>query len=88
MTPVHTAPRPALPRWLARVKGYDLWERNNRWTLLSALAFGADKVRLIVLWDGQAGDGPGGTQHMVQTAKAAGAEVYHLDTRQLFGTGA
>lgn len=76
-----------LPRWLARVKGYDLWERNNRWTLLSALAFGADKVRLIVLWDGQAGDGPGGTQHMVQTANAAGAEVYHLDTRQLFGAG-
>lgn len=73
-----------LPRWLSKVAGYDLWERNNRWTLLSALAHGADKVRLIVLWDGQAGDGPGGTQHMVRTANAAGAEALHLDTRKLF----
>jgi hypothetical protein len=74
----------ALPRWLSKVKDYDLWERNNRWTLLSALAYGADKVRLIVLWDGQSGDGPGGTEHMVQTARAAGAQVQHLDTRELF----
>ena len=77
-----------LPRWLAKVKGYDLWERNNRWTLLSALAHGADKVSLIVLWDGAVGDGPGGTQHMVRSARAAGAEVVRLDTQALFGLGA
>ena len=74
----------ALPRWLAKARSYDLWERNNRWTLLSALARGADKVRLIVLWDGLSGDGPGGTQHMVHSANAAGAEVINLDTRTLF----
>ena len=74
-----------LPRWLAKAKGYDMWERNNRWTLLSALAHGAGRMCLIVLWDGQAGDAPGGTEHMVRTARAAGAEVVHLDTRKLFG---
>ncbi len=74
-----------LPRWLAHAAGCDLWERNNRWTLHSALAWGADKVCLIVLWDGQSGDGPGGTDHMVRSARAAGAEVVHLDTRALFG---
>ncbi len=82
---LHAEPR--LPRWLARVAGYDLWERNNRWTLATALAHGADKVCLIVLWDGQVGDGPGGTEHMVRSARAAGAEVVHLDTRSLFGPG-
>jgi hypothetical protein len=78
---------PSLPPWLARVRDYKLWERNNRWTLLSALAYGADKVRLIVLWDGEPGkpgDAPGGTEHMVRTARAAGAEVLHLDTRKIF----
>ena len=41
-------------------------------------------MRLIVLWDGLSGDGPGGTQHMVHSANAAGAEVINLDTRTLF----
>lgn len=62
-----------------------IWERNNRWMLASALAHGADKLTLLVLWDGQGGDAPGGTQHMVDVAAAAGAVVRHLDSRSLFG---
>ncbi len=74
-----------LPAWLARLKGYTVWERNNRWMMHSALAHGADRMTLLVLWDGQAGDGPGGTQHMVDVARSAGASVRHIDTRTLFG---
>lgn len=74
-----------LPDWLSPLPDYSIWERNNRWMMQSALAYGADRLRLMVLWDGQAGDAPGGTQHMVDVAKAAGAGVEPLDTRALFG---
>ena len=76
-----------LPHWLSRLRGYSIWERNNRWMLQSALAFGADKLTLLALWDGQAGDDVGGTQHMVQVAEAAGAAVRHINSRTLFGMG-
>ena len=76
-----------LPRWLAGLHDYSIWERNNRWNLQSALAYGADKLTLLVLWDGQAGDAPGGTQHMVDVAEAAGAVVRQLPSQALFGLG-
>ena len=79
------SPQPELPRWLGKTReNYSVWERANRWVLLSALAYGADKVHLVVLWDGQDGEGRGGTAHMVRSARDAGAEVWHIDTRQLF----
>lgn len=34
-------------------EGDNVHERNNRWTLYSALARGIDKVRLIAVWDGK-----------------------------------
>lgn len=74
-----------LPRWLRARKDYTLWERNNLWTLHNALAFGGSKVSLIALWNGDSGDGPGGTKDMVDKARARGAVVNILDTRQLFG---
>lgn len=73
-----------LPSWLGRTSDYSVWERNNRWMLQSALAYGARKLTLLALWDGQGGDAPGGTQHMVDAATAAGATVQILDTRTLF----
>ena len=75
----------ALPAWLTPLAGYSIWQRNNRWLLQSALAHGAHRLTLMVLWDGQGGDGPGGTQHLVAVARTAGARVQHLDTRALFG---
>ena len=74
-----------LPGWLQGKPGYDIWQRNNLWMLHNALALGRDKVTLIALWDGKTGDGPGGTEHMVEKAKARGAKVVILDTKTLFG---
>jgi hypothetical protein len=74
-----------LPGWLQGKANYDIWQRNNLWMLHNALALGRDKVTLIALWDGKAGDGPGGTEHMVEKAQARGAKVVILDTKQLFG---
>jgi len=74
-----------LPSWLARLKGYDFWERNNRWLLRSGLSLGGDKLRLLVLWDGDVGDGRGGTHHLISMATEAGAACSHIDSRALFG---
>ncbi|MGD9511841.1 MAG: tetratricopeptide repeat-containing protein [Geminicoccaceae bacterium] len=62
-----------LQGWLQGKADYDIWQRNNLWMLHNALALGRDKVTLIALWDGEKGDGPGGTEHMVDKAKARGA---------------
>jgi hypothetical protein len=61
-------------------EGDNAYERNNRWALYSALIYGIDKVRLIALWDGKGGDGPGGTGHMVQEVRRLGGIAEHLDT--------
>ena len=74
-----------LPRWLAGRKGYDVWQRSNRWVLHHALAAGPQRVTLVALWDGApAGDGPGGTAGMVREAQARGARTEIVDTRRLF----
>jgi hypothetical protein len=71
------------PRWLRSAKNYSVWERSNRWMLHNALVYGAPKVTLIALWNGEKGDGPGGTQHMVETAKLRGARAVVLDAKPL-----
>jgi hypothetical protein len=72
-----------LPRWLRLARDYSVWERNNRWTLANALVYGAQNVTLLALWNGEAGDGPGGSKDMVETAKARGAKVVVLDAAKL-----
>ena len=74
-----------LPRWLQSKPGYSIWQRNNLWTLYNALARGSRYATLIALWDGGAGDGPGGTQDMVNRADEKGAKTIVLKTRELFG---
>ena len=74
-----------LPRWLRGRQDYSIWQRNNLWTLHNALAYGGKNVTLIALWNGKAGDGPGGTKDMVDQARARGAKVIVLDTNGLFG---
>lgn len=56
----------------------------NLWMLRDALAYGADRVRFICLWNGSEGDGPGGTAHMMSEVKKAGGTVIWLDTRTLW----
>jgi hypothetical protein len=60
--------------------GDDPYERNNRWALYSTLVYDVRSVRLIVLWNGQGGDGPGGTADMVQQVRQLGGIVEHIDT--------
>jgi hypothetical protein len=72
-----------LPRWLRPAKDYSVWQRSNRWMLNNALVYGARNVTLLALWNGEGGDGPGGTQDMVETARARGAKVVILDAKPL-----
>jgi hypothetical protein len=60
------------------------YERNNLWQLDSALAYGADKLRFIALWNGGGGSAPGGTENMVETVHKYAGRVSILDTRELF----
>lgn len=74
------------PRELgALAAGEDAFVRGNLWLLDSALAFGAERLRCICLWDGGGGDGPGGTRHLVEAVRAAGGSVIQIDARTLGG---
>jgi hypothetical protein len=64
-------------------EGVTAYERCNLWLLYSALAGGIDKVRFICLWDGEGGDGPGGTAHMYEEVKQRTGRVIWIDTRTL-----
>ena len=50
-------------------QGRRQYDRCNRWMLYTALAHGVTKVSFITLWDGNAGDGPGGTEHMANLVR-------------------
>jgi hypothetical protein len=63
----------------------DPYERNNMWMLESAARFGPEKMVFICLWDGQGGDGPGGTRHLMQEAGRKTQRVVWLDTSKLWG---
>lgn len=56
------------------------FERNNRWALYSTLVYDIKQVRLIVLWNGEGGDAPGGTGDMVNQVRQLGGVVEHIDT--------
>jgi hypothetical protein len=74
-----------LPAWLQEKADYDIWQRNNLWTLHNALArAGGENVTVIALWNGELGDGPGGTGDMVRKARERGAKTIILDTKKVF----
>lgn len=60
------------------------FEACNLWMLATALTYGADKLRFICLWNGEGGDGAGGTSHMVEHVRQSGGSVIWLDTRSLW----
>ncbi|MFB3041356.1 MAG: hypothetical protein ACE1ZS_06085, partial [Candidatus Poribacteria bacterium] len=69
------------PDQLGPVKDEDnVYERSNLWALYSTLIYPMNQVRLIALWDGKGGDGPGGTGHMVEEILKYSGGVRHLDT--------
>jgi len=63
--------------------GDEVWERANEWMLQAGLSKGGSRMTLIVLWDGEGGDGPGGTRHMVKVAKGEGATINTIDMLRL-----
>jgi hypothetical protein len=71
----------ALPGWLEGRPDYSTWQRYNRWILHYAWATTtADRVTVLALWSGEAGEGPGGVADMVAIAQASGAGVITLES--------
>jgi len=79
-----------LPAWLQSKKDYGIWQRNNLWMLYNALAESCDNttgdpnLTLIALWDGDKGDGPGGTGDLVEKVQRLGGRNETINTKQLF----
>jgi tetratricopeptide (TPR) repeat protein len=66
-----------LPDWLfEKGASYKVWERANLWMLARAMVH--SNMTLIALWNGESGDGPGGTEDMVRCAEERGAKVVLL----------
>lgn len=78
---LHVAPREVGPLQ----DGDDPYERVNRWMLEQASRFGADKLHFVCLWNGEGGDGPGGTKHMMEEVRQRGGRAQWLDTTKLWG---
>ena len=72
-----------LPSWLRGKPAYSIWQRSNLWMLHNALDISKGNLTLIALWNGEAGDGTGGTEDMVKRAQGRGATFVHLDAREL-----
>ena len=50
-------------------EGVSAHDRCNRWIVYTAMSHGLGKVSFIALWDGAPGDGPGGTENMVDLVR-------------------
>jgi hypothetical protein len=74
-----------LPVWAADIPDYGVYQRGNIFMMENALFGSNADVTLLALWNGKAGDGPGGTADMVALAKAQGAKVRVADSDALFG---
>jgi hypothetical protein len=61
----------------------NVFVRNNRWLLAAALSCGPERVRFVALWDGAAGDGPGGTADLVVQVKRRSGQVHIIDIDDL-----
>lgn len=80
-----------LPAWLRDKSDYNIWQRTNLWTLSNALVEACDEktgdpnLTLLALWDGEGGDGPGGTRDLVERVKRLGAQCEVINTKKAFG---
>ena len=65
-------------------EGVDVHDRCNRWMLNSALSRGLKRLTFVTLWDGASGDGPGGTEDMVELVrKLTGHQPIIIDPKTL-----
>ncbi len=51
-----------------------IWQRANLWMIEVATRMAQERA-LLALWDGHAGDGPGGTEHFIQVARREGIRI-------------
>ena len=63
--------------------GKDAFERNNLWMLNEAHEIGGPNIAFICVWNGEEGDGPGGTRHMMDLVRQAGGVAHWIDIRKL-----
>ncbi|WP_263373024.1 hypothetical protein [Granulicella aggregans] len=63
-----------LPESLTGGAKLNIWQRTNLWMVDETLRL-APRRTLLALWDGKVGDGPGGTEHLVELAPGFGIEV-------------
>jgi hypothetical protein len=52
----------------------NVWERANLWMIEQAERLAPQRA-LLALWDGKTGDGPGGTEHFLEVARAHGIRI-------------
>ena len=52
----------------------NVWQRANVWMIEEALRLAPERV-LLALWDGETGDGPGGTAHFIEAARQCGIRI-------------
>lgn len=50
-------------------EGLGLYSRHGRWLIERALAWGAERLIVIALWDGQPSGGSGGTAEVIEAAR-------------------
>jgi len=73
-----------LPEALTGGAELNIWQRTNLWMVQEAIALAPQRT-LLALWDGAAGDGPGGTEHLVKAAPGFGIDVAPIiRTQSLF----
>lgn len=74
-----------MPEVLGTVASHqNAYVQLNLWMLDAALRFGAERLEFVCLWNGQGGDGPGGTFHLMQEVQRAGGHAQWLDTTKLW----
>jgi hypothetical protein len=61
----------------------DPYEYTNLWMLREAQRLGGGALVFVCVWDGEGGDGPGGTRHLVDAVEAAGGQVRQIDPGRL-----
>lgn len=59
------------------------YERCNDWMLATALRTPARDLQLVCVWDGESGDGPGGTSHLIEAVNRAGGRIHRIDITAL-----
>ncbi|MBV8737049.1 MAG: hypothetical protein JO007_07285 [Alphaproteobacteria bacterium] len=64
--------------------GISVHDRCNRWMIYTALSYGLSRVSFVALWDRAAGDGPGGTENVVELVhKLTGRQPIIIDSATL-----